>query len=138
MIKKRIPEPNLVNPMVRKKIMDILAPPKEDYWEPTRNTLKIFFYKYIMPNIFWVFVFIIICIFLYYRYRDTQKKKQKELENPVNTTPNIDYQRIIDKSTQMYRANIEDLREKYVAKKKPAYPVYPYGNGTLTPNKSHK
>jgi len=83
-------KPNLLDPMVEKKIIKTLKPIKEDYWAPTKNTFQSFFQNYIKPNLLLVFIIFLIIFFLVYRYRNIKKEKEKqELEkiyNPISNT----------------------------------------------------
>jgi len=75
-------KPNLLDPIVEKKIMKTLNPPKEDYWAPTKNGFKSVYDKFIRPNIGLVIFIIIIIFFLIYRFRSIKKKREiTEVEN---------------------------------------------------------
>ena len=76
-INKRL-KPNLVDPIVVQKIVRTLNPPKQDYWEPTKNVMHSFYTNYIKTNFGLIIVIIIICIFLVYRYRVIKSKRENE------------------------------------------------------------
>lgn len=75
-------KPNLVDPIIQKKIIKTLKPKefiKDDYWKPTKSFSLSIYEKYIKPNIFFIIIIIIIIIFLIYRYR--MVKNNRKLEN---------------------------------------------------------
>ena len=78
-------KPNLLDPIVRKRIVKTLNPPVEDYWAPTKNTAQTFFQKYIKPNVGLFIVIIIFILFLFYRYRMIKKNREtSEIEKLYN------------------------------------------------------
>ncbi len=131
-------KPNLLDPILEKKIINTLNPPQDNYWEPTKNIFHNIYKKYIRPNITLVIIFIIILLLLLYRYRIIKNKRVNKLDND---------QQIIDEYTnyfiESYNQQKEDLREPIktdmsrIDNKKPslAYPMYPYNNsGILLPS----
>lgn len=82
-INKRL-KPNLIDPIIGQKIIKTLKPPREDYWEPTRNVAKSFYHDYIKPNFGLVILIIVIIILLIYRYRVIKNEREsKLLQNPM-------------------------------------------------------
>ena len=85
---KRI-KPNLVDPIIEKKIIKTLAPPKEDYWAPTKNGFQTFYQTYIKPNMAFVIFILLVIVFLIYRYHTVKKdRKRQELENIMGSSQN--------------------------------------------------
>ena len=77
--------PDLLDPIVEKKIMKVLNPPVEDYWAPAKTGLRGFYHNYIRPNV-WLLVFIVIIILiLYYRYRKVKADREKEQYEDLKT-----------------------------------------------------
>lgn len=83
-------KPNLVDPILQQKLMKTLAPPKEDYWAPTKNIFQIAYQDYIKPNIWLIILVIILLLLLLYRYRTIQNSRYKENDkssiNNLNTS----------------------------------------------------
>lgn len=143
-------KPNLINPVIEKKIMKTLQPPQYDYWAPTKNTCRNFYRDYLRSNVALIFVMLIVILFLIYRYRVTKNKKQllplKELPDQSN--------HFIDQYTNLlinaYEQEHELQREPkyhnkinhhsaktYYKNRSIAYPIYPYQGGMLlSPQKS--
>lgn len=153
-------KPKLLDPILQKKIIKTLKPPKEDYWAPTKNVFQIFYQDYIKPNIYLILFIILICILLLYRYRMTQREREKNntvvvnhyhtepTKNSVDTNilPELVQNQTVNTYTDIvmnaYNQQKEDLREPLISRKetdskgpKFAYPMYPYAKGgTLTPS----
>ncbi|XWV24833.1 mg596 protein [Tupanvirus deep ocean] len=84
-------KPNLLDPIIEKKIIKTLKPPNHDYWAPAKSGVKSFFENYIKPNIGLVIFIIIIILFLIYRYRVIKKDREaKEIEKFYKNTYGID------------------------------------------------
>ena len=160
-INKRL-KPNLVDPIIGQKILKTLKPPKEDYWEPTRNVAKSFYNDYIKPNFGLIIFIIIIIILLIYRYRviksDRENKSntkqpansahqnnvRQNNEQQKNTDQNLeDYSKLL---IQYYNQQKENSREPKIKNfnnrmqpiqpgSKLAYPMYAYvPGGSLAPS----
>ena len=152
-------KPNLIDPLIERKIMKTLKPPENDYWKPAKSSFKSFFEVYVKPNIGLVIMIVIIIIFLIYRYRIIQKEREaRELEMtykkiygieiPVNNQIQQNNQnKIQQKNTaeineytdlllQLYNQQKEKLREPRIKNQtKFAYPMYPYAQGgSLAPS----
>ena len=152
--------PNLLDPIMKKKIIKTLNPPVEDYWAPTKSGAKSFIENYIKPNIgFFIFVILVI-LFLFYRYRVIKKGRERsELENQLNgeiiepvpiQSNNIistnDYSQLL---MYLYEKQKDSLREPihknfssrmlpakpHTQEAKLAYPIYPHAKATLTPKR---
>lgn len=143
-------KPNLLDPLLEKKIIKTLTPVQDDYWGPTKNFLKNVFEKYIKPNIFLIIIIIIIVILLIYRYRITKKDRQKKETMNHESRENIvhdnkdelikkqinDYANLV---LAAYNRQKEDEREpivnhRFISKKSDstmnfAYPMFPYAKG---------
>ncbi|AGC02053.1 hypothetical protein H012_gp406 [Acanthamoeba polyphaga moumouvirus] len=145
-------KPNLVDPILQKKIFKTLNPPVEDYWAPTKNSFQNFYKNFIRPNIFLIIFIIILALLLYYRYRVVKtEREQRELEkiyngnnnNNNNNNKNIDVDDLIEKYQDvllyLYNQQKENMREPKIKKQNSpenfAYPVYPY-KGSLSPSNS--
>lgn len=155
-------KPNLLDPLVEKKIIKTLKPIQPDYWAPAKNSAQSFMDNIIKPNISLLIFILIIIIFLIYRYRITKKKRELEQnENTYHLSKNShpikssEYpKQILNDTTntllQLYNQQKDFLREPpinnidtkrmtpvRVETPKLAYPMYPYGsNGTLLPANS--
>lgn len=155
-------KPNLLDPIIEKKIIKTLKPPKEDYWAPTKNTFQSFYQNYIKPNIALVVLIILFIIFLLYRYRTIKKnREQKETTNNNTNCNTNECYKYVEKTKEpdpkvkeyaealvsVYNQQKEALREPKIgnfssrmesAPKQPklAYPMYPYKGGSLIPNAS--
>lgn len=122
--------PNLVDPLLGKKIVKTLKVQQAGYWEPTKNVCHNIYHKYIKPNKIIVVVVIIVAILLLYRYRTTKRNK---VTAPV--TPNQPSNEINDLVFNLYKQQVEASREpRSDTKPQFAYPIYPYDNGTLEPS----
>lgn len=148
-------KPNLLDPILVKKINKTLNPPIEDYWEPTRNTARSFFENYIKPNAILFILFLVFILFLFYRYQVIKKNReetelvdlyQKQLyQTVINNDPTNRAQYVqnnnLDQRAQLFlnlyeeQKNImrEPIYRKYSNRMKPvqvnspnfAYPMYP-------------
>lgn len=148
----KIMKPNLVDPNIEKKIIKTLNNQNEDYWQPTKNTCKEIYFKFIKKNFPFIIFMILFIMFLIYRYRTVKLNKLNKLnfisnQNNMSSQNNI-YQNHIEKYSNIvleeYNKQYEKIREPKVKKKfinktesdnklKLAYPMYPYSNGTLKP-----
>jgi hypothetical protein len=143
-------KPNLLDPIIKKKIIKTLKLPVNDYWAPVKSGLKSFIENYIKPNIGLVVFIILIIIFLIYRYRTIKEEKKntygtnappenkKQLHSDTNGHETNEY---TDLLLQLYNSQKENLREppikqnRHIATTKFAYPMYPYAQGgTLAPS----
>jgi len=81
-------QPNLIDPIIGKKIVKTLNPPIQDYWKPTKMTFLSFYQDYIKPNIYLVIFICIILILLLYRYRviQTERENNEHMSNIENNT----------------------------------------------------
>lgn len=153
-------KPNLLEPIISKKIIRTLNPPKEDYWEPTKNTMTQFYHNYIFPNILLILFIIFVLILLFYRYRITKKEREdKPQENFKSELPIINQENSSKISETMYMyPNAQTLFDTYNFQKEEArepqikkfstrvnpaprfaYPLYPYTKGgKLSPSSSKK
>lgn len=83
-------KPNLLDPLIGKKIVKTLKQPDNDYWAPTKSSAKNFYDVYIKQNIGLVIFIIIILLFLIYRYRSIKMDRQvRELEEYYNQLQQI-------------------------------------------------
>jgi hypothetical protein len=131
-MQKTLIKPNLLDSHLEKKIIKTLKSNEEHYWEPTKNTLKSFYQKVIKPHYILVTLILVIIIFLFYRYRNTKKQKKNGKKKKD------------DNSQYFYEDYYDQLREPKIPKAKmvtglnngnqQAYPIYPYGGGTLVAN----
>ncbi|AGF85213.1 membrane protein [Moumouvirus goulette] len=144
-------KPNLVDPMLQKKIFKTLNPPVEDYWAPTKNSFQNFYKNFIRPNIFLIIFIIILALLLYYRYRVVKtEREERELQKIYNgnnnngkDNKNIEVDDLVEKYQDvllyLYNQQKENMREPKIKKQnlpeKFAYPVYPY-KGSLSPTNS--
>lgn len=97
-------KPNLLDPIVKKRIVKAMNPPKDDYWAPTKTTARSFYQNYIKSNIGFFIVLVIFILFLFYRYRIIRKnrvtseieKTYKLQDDPnviiYNTEPKIEHE----------------------------------------------
>ncbi len=157
-INKRL-RPNLLDPVIEKKIIKTLKPIQPDYWAPTKNKIQSIYLNFIKPNIFLLLFIFFIILLLIYRYQTTKKDREKrELEknyenldddNKNNSIKNKMPKKEINEYTnlllQLYNHQKENLREplakkssksKYTMSPKHAYPMYPYDGGSLAPSNS--
>jgi len=72
--------PNLLDPILEKKIIKTLKPPKEDYWAPTKNIFQNIYQNYIRPNVYLIIIIVIICLILLYRYRMIRNDRAKKID----------------------------------------------------------
>lgn len=137
-------KPNLVDPMLQKKIFKTLNPPVEDYWAPTKNSFQNFYKNFIRPNIFLIIFIIVLALLLYYRYRVVKtEREQRELQKVYDNNhndKNINAEDLVEKYQDvllyLYNQQKETMREPKIKKTLPenfAYPVYPY-KGSLSPS----
>lgn len=142
-------KPNLLDPMIEKKIVKTLQIPKDNFWVPTKNSFVNCYKKYMRPNIFLIIFIIVIIIFLIYRYRVVKKKKLIvqicDTQNKKSTGQNDFSKKNINDNIEallyVYNQQKENLREpivegrrKKINNSKLAYPMYPYEGGTLAPS----
>lgn len=141
-------KPNLIDPILEKKIIKTLNPPKEDYWGPAKNGMQTFYQKYIKPNIILVIIIILIILFLIYRYRSIKKdRKLQQMQQYYQSQPNItnnntkiskqEIDNYSDLLLTYYNQQKEMMREPTIkSNAKLAYPMYPYIQGSLVPSGS--
>lgn len=85
-------KPNLMDPLIEKKIIKTLKMPTEDYWAPTKSTFRSFFREYIRPNISLIIFIVIIILFLIYRYRTIKHEREnREIEKIYETAYGFPY-----------------------------------------------
>ncbi|XWV26080.1 hypothetical protein QJ857_gp1000 [Tupanvirus soda lake] len=90
-------KPNLLDPIMEKKIIKTLKPPNHDYWAPAKSGVKSFFENYIKPNIGLVILIIVVILFLIYRYRVIKKDREaKEVEKIYKNIYGIDMKQTND------------------------------------------
>lgn len=132
-------KPNLVDPLLEKKIIKTLNPPKDNYWAPAKNGLYDFFHNWIRPNIWLVVIIIVLVLFLIYRYRIIKREREiKQLQELYNLQPTV---QINDPPKQEIDQYVKSLLAYYNQQKelirepksnngpKLAYPMYPYAQG---------
>lgn len=136
-------KPNLVDDYLSKKVVNVINPPKKDYWEPTKLTIKSFYQNVIRPNWLIVVIIFIICVLLIYRYRIVQERRtdtqiDTQIDTPIEEKPKLksnakdeldDYAKII---LEQYNKEKElSLEPKIIQKNNSgfAYPMYPYHPG---------
>jgi hypothetical protein len=138
-------KPNLLDPIIGKKIIRTLMPPRDDYWAPVKSSLRTFYQKYIKTNILLVIIIVLIIFFLVYRYHVVKKRKEILELNGI-----YEYSNNIPEDSKMvlrwYNLQKEHLREpkfnnlmqyKNDGATMMAYPIYPYAEGgTLVPSGS--
>jgi hypothetical protein len=141
-------KPNLVDPKIKNRISKVLNPPKEDYWQPTKNVAQSFYNNYIKPNIWLIMIIILLGLILLYRYREIQYRKMNEQlqkdkqlhKQVINTAINhYDQQKELMREPRIsHKRNnqIENFASvtkphSHIPSTKPMYPVYPYGGGKL-------
>ena len=156
-------KPNLIDPLIERKIIKTLKPQENDYWKPAKSGFKSFFEVYIKPNIALVVIIVIIIIFLIYRYRIIQKereareveiaykkmygietstndqeKQQPNNKNNIQQKNAAEINEYTDLLLQLYNQQKEKLREPRIKNQaKFAYPMYPYAQGgSLAPSNS--
>jgi hypothetical protein len=149
-------KPNLLDPIIEKKIIKTLKPQVEDYWAPTKNGFRTFYENYIRPNYFLIIFIVLILLFLIYRYRIIKKRREntepdKDFISPPNkintnsgnnkNSPNKDIDEYTKLLMHMYNQQKEEMREPPIkhlndnTNPKFAYPMYPYAQGgTLAPS----
>lgn len=124
-------KPNLLNPIVEKKLKKTLLPTKENTWEPIKQFGYNIWRNFIRKNIVIIVIILLIVIFLVYRYRVVKKRKEDQEFIGSNNSEQL-------KHTQMlldyYKLQKELAREP---KFELAYPMYPYTKGELVPNKKN-
>jgi len=131
-------KPDLLNPILKQKIIQTINPPREDYWGPVKDLFSDIYMDYIKPNIYLVIFIIIIIIILIYRYNVTQEKRRLQLLHPRlhhnNNTINDKQIDSNDLALLIYNQQKENSREPSINTSNGyAYPIYPhYGsNGYL-------
>ena len=152
-------KPNLIDPLIGKKIVRTLKPPQEDYWAPTKNSFQTIYQKYIKPNTVLIILLVIFLIWLFWRYRLIKNQRQispSKLVTPANdlvkqTLCSGDVQENTNEYAnlllQLYNQQKEQTREPRVKQfnnrvqpakidqPKFAYPMYPYAKGgSLAPS----
>lgn len=142
-------KPDLVNPVIRQRIIKTIQPPGKTQWKPVKKFFSSLYEDYIIPNIYLVLFIIFVIFVLIYRYkitRDNRKKSSKESNsklldhlNAEITSPNNQQKEVVkdlinkkeinqipDLAMLMYNQQKEHLREPMKRSKNFAYPVYPY------------
>ena len=118
--------PNLLDPMLERRIIKTLNPAKPDYWAPTKNVAKNFFQNFVKQNIWLIIFIVIIILFLIYRYRVIKKNRELIVTNQPDIKSN-NYSTMI---MEAYNIQKERLREPKIEQNPPnnnfAYPMYPY------------
>lgn len=109
-------KPNLLDPIIEKKIVKTLNPQEEDYWGPTKNVFQLFYQNYIRDNIGLFIIIILIILFLIYRYRFVKKDREaKNIEHYINNTTDQQqhflYQNQLNSFNQINSSN--KLNDKY-------------------------
>jgi len=135
-------KPALVDVFFKNKIINTLRPPKKDYWEPTKNTLKNLFNTIILPNIWVIFFLIFLLVLLLYRYRNVQLKKYYQESPDVNAEPNLgdmtmiyyEQQKEASRQPKIIRAENKISQSESMRAPYGAYPMYPYTGGTPEPS----
>lgn len=148
--------PNLIDPLFKKKIVQILNPPHKDYWKPVRSLFTIIYEDYIKTYSGVVFLLVLLLIFLIYRYRMVKlEKEDNELnqKSSLNSSPNSNSNSNPNSNLSLDQQIVNDFWKNYTMKISesvsaepqmpqiqvqyqppptvPAYPVFPYGNGYL-------
>lgn len=157
-------KPKLVDPILGKKIIKALNPPKADYWEPTKSGLKDFFDNWIRPNIYIVIIIIFFLLFLLYRYRVVKREKEiRELKKVYGSelgleedlsgsiTGDDEYPVKLNKQQAEQLSNIlmsiqqehkiyshEPKTYKKLLQKEKSYPIYPEAGGSLHSKRKKK
>lgn len=152
-------KPDLVEPYVSQKIIHAINPPKPDYWEPTKITMKSIYQNYIRPNWLIFLIIFIICVLLIYRYRIVQDRRKEsddvDIDNDIAVDTNINIndsiinekknKKTADDELEIYTKMIMDKynyekelsREPKIVRQQSngfAYPMYPYHPGEFMPN----
>jgi len=156
MYKPKHLKPNLIDSTLRDKIIKTLNPPKEDYWAPTKTSVKSIFEKYIKPNYLFFLIILVLIFFLIYRYRivkaDREKaemeKYYKSIQDTNSLPPSSQVEQLDTASILLHLYNLqkENMREPPLAKKdnnlqtEPnfAYPMYPYTKGGTLASSNRK
>lgn len=134
-------KPDLINPVIRQRIIKTIQPPGETQWKPVKKFFSSLYEDYIIPNIYLVLFIIFVIFVLIYRYkitRDNRKKSSKESNSEIISPDNQqkeavkdlvnkkEINQIPDLAMLMYNQQKEHLREPVKRSKNFAYPVYPY------------
>ena len=106
-------KPNLVDPIIEKKIIKTLNPPREDYWAPTKNILQSFYQNYIKTNIPLIIFIIILILFLIYRYRSVREQRGQEYQNIDPTQPIVS----VPQQPLLHERAIDKPNDKSLSKK---------------------
>lgn len=133
-------KPNLLDPLIEKKIMKTLVQPKDDYWEPAKITANTFYHDYIKKNVWVVIIIILLILFLIYRYRSVKKEREIKRLNEQYTQstqstpkePDISYDDYVELLMELYQQQKENMLEPTIHRTKEhkrAYPIYPNTNG---------
>lgn len=103
-------KPNLIDPIIKQKLINTIKKPKVNYWEPTKNFFEDFYENYIKPNLISVIILIILVLILLYRYFMTQKNRLL----PIPDTNND-----INRAMLLY-----DYQKEKSLESKISYPIY--------------
>jgi len=135
-------KPNLLNPIVRQRLVNAIKPPVEDYWKPVKNRCSSLYENYILPNIYLVIFIIFVIVVLIYRYKITQDNRQNQHHIPEPKyfpQQNNQYMGDSEIALLMYNYNKEMSKEP-VKNKGFAYPIYPHNGdkGKLATSEKNK
>lgn len=110
-------EPNLIDPIVGKKIINSMKPIEEDYWGSARDMYNKIIDKIVKPNMVLIIIIILVVIYLIYRYRNIKHKNRiSELNKneDINKKNNDEY---TDLLKQLYKYEIERTTEPSIKRK---------------------
>lgn len=164
MYRRKYLQPNLIDPRITEKITATLNPPQPDYWAPTKNVCKNFFYTYVVPNRWFFIFFAIVIVYLVYRFIETKRSREHSGVDPVllherfhdvgnDLNRNYPYY-LYEKQKDTSREPIHNARSRkkkrskssdyddtttmttsnYMNKNPLAYPLYPDMGGSLEPS----
>ena len=130
--------PNLLDPLVTKKIIRTLNSKSNGHFLPVKNTFTSIYTHIILPNIIGIVVIFIAIIVLLYRYRITSNKRTVDAlsSNIYNQKQYDDTDLLIDIYTHQKEVSREPKKKQPPQTNESpelVYPMYPSTLGNLEP-----
>lgn len=122
-------KPNLLDPIIEKKIVKTLNGPDNDYWAPAKTTAASFFDTYIRPHIVLVIFIALIILFLIYRYRMIKSDREIKRIEEEYAAKYSNYNTYVGKNTggpnipARINKNIQAMQTNYVTPTQPTVPA---------------
>lgn len=127
--------PNLVEPILKQKIVKTLNPKVEDYWAPTKNTAQSFVRNYIKPNMWFFIVLLIFGLFLLYRYRMIKRKNEDIRSEASANTSDVTNSQLTKSNTDTENSNSTSASNSAYSSSASLLPSSTYSSDTEISNK---